>query len=101
MRKKIIIISGEPNSINSEIIFKTFKKLKKGIKKRIYLISNIDLLRKQFKILKYNIKLIQVKDIYDKGSKDDSIKVLNQDVNFKGHPFKISQKTSSEYVLKV
>ena len=29
MRKKIIIISGEPNSINSEIIFKTFKKLKK------------------------------------------------------------------------
>ena len=100
MRKKIIIISGEPNSINSEIIFKTFKKLKKGIKKRIYLISNIDLLRKQFKILKYNIKLIQVKDIYDKGSKDDSIKVLNQNVNLKGHPFKISQKTSSEYVLK-
>ena len=77
MKKKIVIISGEPNSINSEIIFKSFKKLKKGIKKRIYLISNIGLLQEQFKILKYNIKLIQVKDIYDEGSKDDSIKVLN------------------------
>ena len=74
MKKKIVIISGEPNSINSEIIFKSFKTLKKEIKKRIYLISNIDLLQKQFKILKYNVKLIQAKDIYDEGSKDDSLK---------------------------
>ena len=29
MKKKIIIISGDPNSINSEIILKTWKKLNK------------------------------------------------------------------------
>ena len=34
MNKKIIIITGDPNSINSEIIFKTWKKLDKRTKKK-------------------------------------------------------------------
>ena len=34
MSKKIIIISGDPNSINSEIIFKIWKKIKKKYKKK-------------------------------------------------------------------
>ena len=42
--KKIIIISGDPVSINSEIIYKSIKRLKKNIKKKIYLISNIKLI---------------------------------------------------------
>ena len=54
--KKIIILSGDPNSINSEIIFKSWKKINKSIKKKIYLISNYELIKKQFKILKYKIK---------------------------------------------
>ena len=33
--KKILIIAGEPNSINSEIIFKSWKRLSKNIKKNI------------------------------------------------------------------
>ena len=57
MKKKIIIISGDPNSINSEIIYKSWKKLNPSIKKNIYIISNYDLLKKQFRILKYKIKL--------------------------------------------
>ena len=36
MSNKIIIISGDPNSINSEIIYKCLKNLKPSIKK-IYL----------------------------------------------------------------
>ena len=48
MKKKILIVSGDPNSINSELIFKTWKKLNKVEKKKIYLISNSNLLRKQF-----------------------------------------------------
>ena len=43
--KKIILISGDPNSINSEIIYKTWKKLNKTLKRRIYIISNYDLLK--------------------------------------------------------
>ena len=35
MKKKIIIIAGDPNSINSEIIYKTWKKLKNLKKKFI------------------------------------------------------------------
>ena len=49
--KKIIIFSGDPNSVNSEIIFKSWKKIKKNTRKRIYLISNYDLLVKQFQKL--------------------------------------------------
>ena len=55
MSKKIIIVGGDPNSINSEIIFKSWKKLKNLINN--ILISNIKLLKKQFKKLNYRIKL--------------------------------------------
>ena len=34
---KIIIFSGDPVSVNSEIIFKSWKKIKKSLRKRIYL----------------------------------------------------------------
>ena len=54
--KKIIIVSGDPNSINSEIIYKSWIKINKSLKKRIYLISNHNLLRLQFKKLNYKRK---------------------------------------------
>ena len=38
MNNKIVIVSGDPNSINSELIFKAWKSLNKSLKKRIYLI---------------------------------------------------------------
>ena len=62
MKKKIILISGDPNSINSEIIFKSWKKLSVSTKKKIYLISNYDLIKKQFKKLNYSIKIEKVRD---------------------------------------
>ena len=34
MKKKIIIFTGDPNSINSQIIFKSWSKLKKNIKEK-------------------------------------------------------------------
>ena len=43
--KKIIIIAGDPNSINSEIIFKVWKRLSKSTKKRIFLIANHNLIK--------------------------------------------------------
>ena len=42
---KIILISGDPNSINSEIIYKAWKKLSKSLRRRIYIISNFELLK--------------------------------------------------------
>ncbi len=34
MKKKIIIIAGDPNSINSEIIYKSWKKINISLKKK-------------------------------------------------------------------
>ena len=58
MKNKIIIIGGDPNSINSEIIYKCWKKLNNKIKKKSYFISNFQLLKSQFKKLKYKVKVI-------------------------------------------
>ena len=55
--KKIIIISGDPISINSEIIFKKGKNKQEF--KKILIISNYKLLNEQFKI-EYNINLLKL-----------------------------------------
>ena len=54
--KKIIIVTGDPNSINSEIIYKSWSKIKPFLKKE-FILTNTLLLKKQFHKLKYNFKL--------------------------------------------
>ena len=51
--KKIFIVTGDPNSINSEIIIKVWKKMKKSKKRKVYFISNYNLLKDQFKKLNF------------------------------------------------
>ena len=53
--KKILIISADPNSINSELIYKCWKSLDVKKRNKIYLISNYELLKKQFKVLNLRI----------------------------------------------
>ena len=43
MNKKILIITGDPNSINSEIIYKSWKKLDSKVKKNFYLFQILSL----------------------------------------------------------
>ena len=52
--KKIIIVTGDPNSINSEIIYKTWKKLSKNIRKK-----NLSYFK--FRINEKSIKKIKIK----------------------------------------
>ena len=61
MKNKIIIISGDPNSINSEIIYKSWKRIDNSLKKGYFFISNFNLLKKQFDKLKYKINLVKLK----------------------------------------
>ena len=82
MKNKIIIISGEPVSINPEIIYKSWKKINKKLKKNIYFISNYKLLVDQFKFLKYKIKVKKVENI-DQNENDDFLKVIDIDLNYK------------------
>ena len=96
MIKKIILLSGDPNSINSELIFKSWKKINNTLKKKIYLISNYNLINKQFRKLNYKIKTIKVKSIDDK-IKTNKLKILNIDLNSK-KIFDISKKLASKFI---
>ncbi len=96
MKKKIILVLGDPNSINSEIIFKSWKKINSSLKKRIYIISNYDLVLSQFKKLNYSLNCILVKDIYEKQN-NKQLKIINVNLNFK-KPFSIKKKEASKFV---
>ena len=98
MKKKILIIAGDPNSINSEIIFKSWKKINKDIKKKIYLIANRELLIKQLKQLKYSLKIKTIKNL-SQNSKADELKLINIDLKF-NNPFKVNKELASQYVKK-
>jgi len=98
MSNKIIIIGGDPNSINSEIIFKSWVKLNNQLKKKIYLIGNYVLFRKQFKKLNYNLNIIKVKNLTDNFSANN-LKIIDIPLNF-NKPFDVSIKNSSEYILR-
>ena len=58
------------------------EKISKSLRNQIILISNFELLKKQFKKLNYAISLTQVKDIND-FEKTNKLKVLNINLNFK------------------
>ena len=96
--KKILIISGDPNSINSEIIFKSWNKINKSLRKKIYLISNYQLIKQQFQKLGYRTKLHQVKSVYDKNN-NFNLKIIDINLNF-NDPFNVSYKSSSKFVMR-
>ena len=98
MKKKIILVSGDPNSINSEIIFKTWKFLDSKLKKSIYLIASYDLLYDQFKKLQFNIKIKKVKNI-DEQLNSDTLKIINIPLTFK-NSFSVKPDSSAKYVKK-
>ena len=98
MNRKIVLVGGDPNSINSEIIYKCWKKLPNKIKKRIILISNYKLLKDQFKKLNYNIKLSNEQNLF-KLTKSNELKILNIKLDYKD-PFKVPLKSAKPFVLK-
>ena len=69
MRKKIILILGEPNSISSEIFFKSLNYLKK-INLNFIIIGNYSLLKKQANYLNFkineNFNICKLEDIKNK-----------------------------------
>ena len=90
MKKKILIVGGDPNSINSEIIFKSWKKISKSIRKKIYLISNYNLINDQLKKLNLPIKLKKVISLNDK-IKINNLKIIDVPLKYK-NPFNVSKK---------
>ena len=95
--KKILIVAGDPNSINSEIIFKSWLKLNNSIKKKIYVIANYDLIQEQFSELNYSLRLKKVGNLNITGESNE-LKIIN--VGLKFHKvFSVEKKNASSYVL--
>mgnify|MGYP006185297413 CR=1 FL=1 len=99
MNKCIAIIAGEPNSISSEIIFKSWKLRKKFNHKPFFIIGNIKLLNLQMEALKYNIKIKKI----DQNFKLDDLKkdeLPVYDVMYKQKkPFEKISSQSSKYIF--
>ena len=93
---KILIILGEPQSTFSEILFKYFnsKEFSKN-KKKIILIGNINLMKKQMKKLKFNLNLNAIENI--KEAKINELNILNINYNSQKIFSKISSN-SKKYI---
>ena len=76
MNKRIAIVAGEPFSINSEIIAKSWKKIKKKYKKNIFIIGNYSLIKKQLNKLKIKISTIKISSLNEIDS-SISLKILD------------------------
>ena len=78
MIKIIAIIAGEPNSISSEIIFKSWKLRKKFTHTPLMVIGSARLLNLQKKKLKYHIRIKEIKSNFDiKDLKGNELPVYN------------------------
>ena len=100
MNKSIAIIAGEPNSISSEIIFKSWKLRKQYIHKPLFVIGSIKLLNLQKKKLRYQIKIKKINKNFKINELNNSeLAVYDIEYNQKKPFEKISNK-SNKYILK-
>ncbi len=95
MKKIFAIVAGEPNSINSEIIAKSIRKLKI---KNLIIIGNYLLIKKQLKKIRLKIKLNKI-DKIEEFILDNNISVLDVPVKFK-NCFNLNKNETTSYVLK-
>ncbi len=97
MKNLICIIAGEPNSINSELIGKIWKKKKLFKKSKIFIVGNYKIIKKQFEKIKINIKIKKISNIEKEDFKDLSI--LDIPLNF-NDPFNVATKNKRDYLIK-
>ena len=96
MKKIIGIISGDPDSINSEIIAKAWKKKNNFGNLNIIIIGNFTLLKKQFLRMRYKIGLKKINEITNQDLKKN-LHIYNVALKFK-NPFKISEQNKKKYI---
>jgi len=100
MTKPIAIIAGEPNSISSEIIFKSWKLRKQYIHKPLIIIGSAQLLNLQKKKLKYSIKIKKIENNFNTKFFDRNT-LLVYDVKYKQKkPFEKISSKSNKYIFK-
>ena len=98
IKKPVLIVLGEPNSVFVEILSKVLKnnEIKRKIKYPIILIGSYNLIRSQLKILKKNIKMEVIDKEFLKNNKlHKKIYLMNVKYNFKKAFEKISFKSKN------
>ena len=100
MKKPIAIVAGEPNSISSEIIFKSWILKKKFNHKPIIIIGSYHLLNQQKKKLNYKIKMREINsNLTLKNINKNELPIYN--VNYiQKKPFQKISIKSKTYILK-
>jgi len=96
----ILIVLGEPNSIFSEILFKTYKKkIVQKFNRPLIVIGSEKLLESQMKYLNYSIKIKKINFVKIKSSRINNkcINIIDVDYNFKKIFSKISNN-SNKYI---
>ena len=97
MKNLIGIIAADPNSINSEIIAKVWKKKAEFKNLNIFIIGNYILIKRQLEKIKINLNLKKINKIQKQNFKK---KLLIYDVPLKFNKlFNISTKAKSDYVI--
>ena len=100
MTLPIAIIAGEPNSISSEIIFKSWLLIKKNTHKPVFIIGNIRLLNLQKNKMKFNINIKKIdKNFKNKDLYGNKIPIYDVNYNQKKVFQKISKK-SNNYIFE-
>ena len=95
MTKTIAIIAGEPNSISSEIIFKSWKIRKKFIHKSFFVIGSFKLLNLQKKRLKYKIQLKKINENFKRNDlTGNKLPIYNIEYNQNSAFEKVSTKSN-------
>ena len=98
MRNKIVIVTGDPNSINSEILCKALKRIKNNLKKNIVLIGNCKLLDDQLKKLKMRISFNKILNLEGKNL-SKKVNIIDVPIKYKDC-FKVAEAEASKYVKK-
>ena len=98
MIKIIGIIGGDPESINSEIIAKAWRKKNSFRNLNILIIGNFDLLKKQFKKIGLKVRLNKIKNL-DNCNFRKNLNIINVPLKFK-NPYKIKSQNKRKYILE-
>ena len=97
MKNLIGIVAGEPYSINSEVIAKTWKMKSEFKNSNVFVIGSYDLIKIQLKKLKIRVKLKRINSIKKQNFKKELL-ILDVPVKFE-KPFEIKKKNKIKYVL--
>tara|TARA_B100000029_G_scaffold310436_1_gene302960 strand:+ start:5422 stop:6396 length:975 start_codon:yes stop_codon:yes gene_type:complete len=97
MKNLVAIIAGDPNSINSEIIGKVWKKKSSFKNLNIFIIGNYNLIKNQLKILKIKVKLKRITNIKKQNFRNQLL-ILDVPLKFK-KPFYVPKKIKAKYVI--